>query len=186
MTITIQKHSLRLDTKKYTVQDILDEIYEDRDLLVALGLSSMKDYKYTAQINTRAKRRCGQCKRISAQEYSINISEQYLRNCPPSEIHNTIMHEVIHSAPGCMNHGATWQNIAHRVNQKYQFTPIQRLCEDATMLNLVKEQARYYLRCPRCNKEYRWIRKPKHWDAYSRGLIRCGCCHQPFETEMKR
>ena len=44
MTFAIQKHSLRLDTQKYTAKDILDEVIEDRDLLVYLGYSETANY----------------------------------------------------------------------------------------------------------------------------------------------
>ena len=61
MTFAIQKHSLRLDTQKYTAKDILDEVIEDRDLLVYLGYSEMANYTYEVQISTRAKRQLGHC-----------------------------------------------------------------------------------------------------------------------------
>lgn len=186
MTIVKQKHSLRLDTKGYTEQDILAEIYEDRDLLVALGLESMKDYKYVAVINRRkGTKRIGCCSKIGPNTYEIQLTEKYLRACSSDEVHNTIMHEVIHSAPNCMNHGTAWQNLAYRVNQRYEFTTIKRLSNDSTALQIARSQARYFLWCPKCsNRKWSWIRKPSRWNYYISGKCTCLKCGTPYKFSV--
>ena len=78
MTFAIQKNSLRLDTQKYTPKDILDEVLEDRDLLVYLGYPEMASYTYEVQISTRAKRQLGHCQKMGVNHYKIVISDCYL------------------------------------------------------------------------------------------------------------
>ena len=185
MTFAIQKHSLRLDTQKYTAKDILDEVLEDRDLLVYLGYPEMANYTYEVQISTRAKRQLGYCQEIGVNHYKIVISDCYLRKLSPAEIHNTIMHEVCHSAPGCMNHGPKWIEVARKVNARFEFTPITRFAYGDEVTQVFQDNKKYFIVCKNCNRKYGYIRRPKYWDAYSKGLIKCSCCRKPFTTEMK-
>ena len=71
------------------------------------------------EVNTRARHRWGQCEK-TPQGYKINISQTLLdeRNEEKGLI-TTIIHELLHTCPGCMNHGANWKKLATQVNQKY-------------------------------------------------------------------
>lgn len=185
MTIVKQKNSLRLDTKTYDEMDIFNEIQEDVNLLAALGHDYMKKYIYKVVINKRkGTKRLGCCKRLSQGVYEIQITEKYLRNLDSKEIHNTIMHEVIHSARSCMNHGPDWVFLANKVNANYEFTPIQRLSNDPTALQLVKESAKYFLFCPNCGKEYHWQRRPKYWKEFTSGKGKCGRCGEKLKFDI--
>lgn len=185
MTIVKQKNSLRLDTKTYDEIDIFNEIQEDVRLLAALGHEYMLKYIYKVVIhNRKGCKRLGRCKRLSDGIYEIQITENYLRNLDSAEIHNVIMHEVIHSAKGCMNHGPNWKALAQKVNAHYEFTPIQRLNNNPTTLQLVKESARYFLYCSNCGMELHWQRKPKNWSDYTSGKYKCGKCGGRLEFDI--
>lgn len=71
--------------------------------------------------NTRAKKRWGQCKAIPG-GYSINISVALLdeRNNEQG-LKETIIHELLHSCKGCMNHGEKWKRLAQKVNRAYGY-----------------------------------------------------------------
>ena len=185
MTIVKQKNSLRLDTKTYDEIDIFNEIQEDVQLLAALGHEYMLKYIYKVVIyNRKGVKRIGRCKKLSNGVYEIQITENYLRNLDPAEIHNTIMHEVIHSAKDCMNHGPNWKALAQKVNANYEFTPIQRLSYDPTALQLVKESARYFLYCSNCGREWHWQRRPKRWAYYTSGRCKCQRCGEPYSFDI--
>ncbi len=185
MTIVKQKHSLRLDTKTYDEMDIFNEIQEDVRLLAALGHEYMLKYIYKVVINKRkGTKRMGCCTRLSQGVYEIQVTEKYLRNCDSKEIHNTIMHEVIHSAKGCLNHGPNWVALAQKVNAKYEFTPIQRLGNDPAVLQIAKEYAKYFLFCPNCGRSWGWMRKPKRWEHYISGDCKCQKCDIPYEFDI--
>lgn len=185
MIIVKQKNSLRLDTKTYDEIDIFNEIQEDVQLLAALGHEYMTKYIYKVVINKRkGTKRIGRCKRLSNGVYEIQVTEKYLRNLDSKEIHNTIMHEVIHSAKGCMNHGPNWVALANKVNAHYEFTPIQRLSYDPTVLQLAKESAKYFLFCPTCGTESYWQRKPKYWSWYTSEKCRCKKCGNRLEFDI--
>lgn len=185
MIIAVQKCSLRLDTKTYDEMDIFNEIQEDVNLLAALGHDYMKKYIYKVVINRRkGTKRIGCCRRLSQGVYEIQITEKYLRNQDSKEIHNTIMHEVIHSAKGCMNHGPNWVALANKVNAHYDFTPIQRLSNDPTALQLAKESAKYFLFCPSCGREHHWQRRPKYWAYYTSDKCKCQKCGVRYKFDI--
>ena len=39
---------------------------------------------------------------------------------------STLVHEILHTQPGCMNHGRKWKALAERVNREYPYLNIQR------------------------------------------------------------
>ena len=74
------------------------------------------------QINTRVKNRWGQCRYIGGGRYSINITNRLLDdNLPDEAAKETIIHELLHSVDGCMNHGPNWKRVADKVNRAYHY-----------------------------------------------------------------
>lgn len=85
------------------------------------------------KINTRAKRRWGQCQIVcnsqywKNRQYSINISDRLLQDDVKDEAClDTIIHEILHTCDGCMNHGCKWKELAELVNECYACYNIQR------------------------------------------------------------
>ena len=100
MEITIQKHSLRLDTKRYTLEDIHKEVMEDFSLLVSLGCKDLLGKEVRVKWGKKV-RAYGTCKRIGYQPntgkilYEIQINQEYIAVGDYKDVHNTIMHEYI-------------------------------------------------------------------------------------------
>lgn len=81
-------------------------------------------------VNKRAKKRWGQCRRESNGTYSININVNLLKEENDIEgLENTIIHELLHTCPNCMNHGPEWKKYAKMVYDSYGYN-IQR-CANA-------------------------------------------------------
>jgi len=117
--------------------------------------------------NSRAKRRWGRCEK-HRDCYEIQINSLLLdeRNSL-NGLKNTIIHELLHTISGCMNHGDKWQNFAEKVNHVYKYG-ISRcnsyeekgICNEVideinreTSLKLEK-QPTYIIRCEKCGHEY--------------------------------
>ena len=178
-----QKFSIRKDTAKYTLTDIKNEIKEDVELLISLGYADVSRNHYECRFDNRALRRLGRCTRMTTYKYLISVNEKYLRMANPESIHNTIMHVVIHSLPGCMNHGKEWQNAARRVNASYNFTPITRvhdLAEDKHYENYVKSNYHYSIECEKCHPKWSYMKKTKTYSACKEGRARCSCGSRIF------
>ena len=131
------------------------------------------------KINTRAKKRWGQCRAIPG-GYSINISAILLDERNDEQgLKETIIHELLHSCKGCMNHGENWKRLAAKVNRAYGYN-IKR-CSSAEDKG-VQEETRpvnmrtvnYIIKCNQCGHTYTRTRMSKiiqHPERY-----RCGCC----------
>ena len=129
--------------------------------------------------NTRAKKRWGQCKAIPG-GYSINISVILLDERNDEQgLKETIIHELLHSCKGCMNHGKNWKYLAEKVNKAYNYN-IKR-CSSADDKG-VQEETRpisdnpvnYIIKCNQCGHIYTRIRMSRA--VQHPELYRCGRC----------
>lgn len=74
---------------------------------------------YDIKINTRAKKRWGLCSYFS-DGFIIEISSSLLQdNVSENALIDTLMHEVLHTVDGCMNHGKKWKECAKIINSRY-------------------------------------------------------------------
>lgn len=107
------------------------------------------------EVNTRARHRWGQCKKQNG-FYYINVSSVLLDERNPIEsLKNTIIHEIIHTCEGCMNHGRKWQELAEIINRKYGYN-IKRASteEEKGVCAETIPQSRYQIVCEKCGAVY--------------------------------
>lgn len=124
---------------------------------------------------TRAKKTYGKCEAIPG-GFAISLSK-FFKDNPVEEVMQTLVHEVLHTIPGCMNHARSWKEAAAVVNSVYGYD-VSRL-SSMEMANLtaadVQVQRRYTIVCFDCATELYRERKSKlitHTHNYSCG--RCG------------
>lgn len=123
-------------------------------------------------VNTRAVNRLGQCRR-RYNNYHINISSMLLSDSVPIEIlKNTIIHEILHSCNGCMNHGETWLRLAAIMNARgYK---VETTAKADTMQYIERPKAAYTIVCEHCGQtitRYRRSDLVKNISNY-----KCGAC----------
>ena len=185
MEITIQKHSLRLDTKRYTLEDIHKEVMEDFGLLISLGCEDLLNKEVRIKWGKKV-RAYGTCKRLGFQSstgktlYEIQINREYIAVANSKEVHNTIMHECIHCVDGCMNHGEKWKAIARKVNSKFDFTTIKRTGYDEAYHAVMETKYKYEAICNKCGTAYRWMRQSRIYTSCAMGKARCNCGGKEF------
>ena len=127
-------------------------------------------------INTRAKKRWGQCKALGHGYYSINISVRLLADdIDDIATKTTILHELLHTCKGCMNHGKEWQRLADKVNRAYGYN-IKRCtsCEEKGIEKEDEPEAKYIIGCPCCGTKWEYVRMTKAVQNPRRYL--CGKC----------
>ena len=61
----------------------------------------------------------------------IGINANFVRNGTDKAITNTIYHELLHTLPGCQNHGKLWKMYAKKVHDLFGFN-ICRIGGDKT------------------------------------------------------
>jgi predicted SprT family Zn-dependent metalloprotease len=145
----------------------------------------------SVEVNTRAKKRWGQCKVLRMEgpkpvEFSININAALLdERARSTALHATIVHEILHTVPGCLDHGPKWKQMAARYMDHYPQYRIRRtmskeeagIVEDGGIEKSLQKRSvyRYALRCRGCGKVvYRMRMSPfvRHPSAYR--CARCG------------
>ena len=95
------------------LQDVLRQAKE-------IGIPVSDKIDPTVILNTRAKKRYGRCI-LQNGTYTIEISA-YLVDAGLRTIHEVIVHEVLHTCPGCMNHGPLWKQYASMMTKRYGYT----------------------------------------------------------------
>ena len=186
MSFVIQKHSLRLDTSTYTLEDIKREIKEDFDILISLGYIDLMDKKVKIEWG-KALKQYGSCSKARNQTipgvttYVIKINQNYLRVGSPEDVHNTIMHECLHCIDGCFNHGPRWRAAASKVNANFTFSPIERCGSDDGYKEFLSTKAKYQITCKTCNHTWNYFRKTRTFTSCANGKARCTCGGREFE-----
>ena len=170
------------EIRHYGVKEILDEIKECVELLKAIGIEGMDKKSYTVKIGrmTNSFGKCGH-KVGDLCNYTITISKYLVEGGSPEKLHNTIMHEVIHSVDGCHGHKGEWERVARMVNANYEYTPIKRTgsdegfeaaCEKATANRLQKQ---YVIYCDNCGVVARMQRRSRVVQLCEKGGCGCSC-----------
>ena len=113
------------------------------------------------EVNTRSKRRWGQCQynRVTG-KFKISVSSRLLGDDENSEkgLLNTVIHEMLHTCEGCLNHGNEWQRLASIVNAEFNLG-IKR-CNSAEEKGVEDDYVyqrmpiKYQLKCPACGHIY--------------------------------
>lgn len=100
------------------------------------------------------------------------LAEQRLTGC--------MIHELLHTIPGCMNHGKNWKAQAQRINSKYPYYDVQR-CTSMTDYGIDKQKDirpdKYRVKCATCGKEWKYKKKPNVWHVVNKGHSSYRCPH---------
>lgn len=128
-------------------------------------------------INCRAKTRWGRCRRLPDGTYEIEIAKALLQDdVDDIAVKNTIVHELLHSCPGCFKHTGRWKQYANRVNRYLPHYNIKRTTsaeEKGVAVRRNEPVYRYILKCCDCGNEIRRQKKSaaiEHPEHY-----RCKC-----------
>lgn len=125
------------------------------------------------KVNKRLKRRLGQCIKKSSGEYEIQIAE-YLENSTENLIREVVMHELIHTCRGCMNHGKKWKIYAEIMNREYGYN-ITRVYKEDKEDSLPERKYKYLIKCTSCgNTGYRVKRSKVIDNPKNYKCSRCG------------
>ena len=148
------------------------------EMLDYIGINYGKVVDFT--VNTRAKKRWGQCHKNPDNTFSININSALLADdIEDKGLIETLLHELIHTCKNCFNHKSEWQRIANTVNRAYNLN-IKRTnsAEDKGIENYVynKPEYKYTVSCPCCNYQWHYARMAKI--VKNPQNFRCGRCNE--------
>lgn len=104
-------------------------------------------------INTRA-RRFGQCKKTTTisqgqvYDYQIEINKRLLAT-DEDKLMTVVIHEILHTCKGCLNHGQTWKKYANMMSLRFGYEITTRSTYEE--LNLAKPPSKYTVQCANCD-----------------------------------
>ncbi len=160
---------------KEKLHQLLMEVSQE---LIEIDIPISKNIK-EIKVNSRVKRRLGGCmiekKPLCAPTYTIEISKHAL-DCSEDDIKRIIAHELLHTCPGCFDHGKKWQTYGALVEKQLGYE-IRRTI-DYKEIGIPEpggmEKINYVIKCKNCGQEYRrkrmcpLIKNPEKY--------RCGKC----------
>ena len=130
------------------------------------------------KINNKAKARFGACKikkSIQGKSFIIEISSEILE-CERKRISEVMIHELLHTCPGCFNHGKKWKSHARKVEALLGYTikTTQKYEDFGIDIPVRNEEVKYIVKCAGCGAEFqrkRLCKLVKNPEKY-----RCGKC----------
>ena len=138
------------------------------------------------EINTRARKRYGQCRLIRNGCYSIDISETIFE-ANDDAVEEVVLHELIHSCKDCMNHGALWKKYAHMLNEKYGYSITTTGSDEKYGIKRSETNSncdyKYLYKCSGCGKLIGYHKKGKAVKILSgqlKGYVSCKCGGRKF------
>lgn len=145
-----------------------------------LGIPISERIEPQVRINHRAINRLGCCRRQGG-GYVIELAARVAEGSEES-CRETLAHELLHTCPGCQDHGALWKQYARRMNVAYGYD-IKRVAGEETAGNIQPRPYKYLFRCERCGAElgrYRASPLTRHPERY-----RCRCGGRLRQVKLK-
>ena len=130
-------------------------------------------------INYRVSSRFGRCTKYR-NGYRIELSGR-LMEADDREVETVLLHELLHTCPGCLNHGSLWKKYAAVLNRKYGYAITTRTSYEKLGLESPesRETVKYLVKCTQCGTEFprrRMCPLVKNVERY-----RCGKCGGKLE-----
>lgn len=145
-------------------------LWEMWERLKKLGIPVSSKIRPGLLVNTRARRRLGCCFYQNG-EYAIEVSAVLLKE--EALLRQTLAHELLHTCPGCRNHGERWKAYAQAVNAALGYEIHRTVPMEDPAPPLRREEVKYILQCQSCGALIRRKRLSKAVKAPWR--YRCSC-----------
>lgn len=126
--------------------------------------------------NTRAICRCSRDEN-GRMFYTIHLSDRFASRMEDpmvvSHVRNSIIHELLHTCPRCLNHGRTWMHWSAECDRALG-TQTRRHMEAPIYYNTLKTPPVIY-RCASCGNTYHAVKALE-------GEVTCELCGDPMTT----
>lgn len=133
------------------------------------------------ELDKRASRRWGVCRKYPDGTYRIGISPKLL-SAPLGALENTLYHEFLHAATDCTGHTGAWKQLAQYVSRTLG-TDITRTAtwEDKGLDQNADTSVRYRFVCAGCGAQVVRYRACPFTKRYKR--YRCSRCGGSFRKQ---
>ena len=124
----------------------------------------------------------GQIRSLGGNAFELKVSDVF--NDIPNEENakrrflGMLVHELLHTVNGCMNHGSRWKSLANKVNALYPKLKVQR-CTSMYEYGIKKDTSKfnYKITCHACSNTFFRQRKSDTTDpVFLNTFCQCGKC----------
>lgn len=137
----------------------------------SLGVPVARSIHPHVVINTRARTRFGCCRRERGC-YTIEIAATLLE-AEKSAVCQVLAHEVLHTCPGCANHGARWQRWAGIMSRQFGYH-IHRTDSHESLGLEDNRPVRYLVVCHKCGNTIPRMKRSALVEHPERYRCKCG------------
>ena len=124
------------------------------------------------RVNRRAVTRFGCCIRQKDGGFVVELTHRLL-DASDRACLQTLAHEVLHTCPGCRNHGPLWRTYAGQMNAAFGYA-ISRTGTCGELGVPDERPVRYLLVCSRCGREFPRMKASPLVRHPERYRCRCG------------
>lgn len=158
------------------LQEKLNNIYNEAvEMILEVGIPLDPRKIESVILNTRAKRRWGQCRHLPNGNHEININADLVKQSEEGTL-NTLIHELLYASKNGGGHNGKWKEYANIINNTYNIN-VKRTnsAEEKGITEPITKATdyKYILKCKQCNHEFKRMRKSNfvnHYEDYT-----CGC-----------
>lgn len=111
------------------------------------GIPVSSETEQQVRVNRRAKKRYGSCIR-KGKSFVIELSA-YLENAEEKIVRTVLAHELLHTCPGCLNHGARWKAYAAQARTRCGYETA-RTASYGVLPKTEPKPVKYLLQCQSC------------------------------------
>lgn len=122
-------------------------------------------------VNTRAKTRFGCCRTRNGR-HTIEVSAALLE-ADEQAVCRVLAHEVLHTCPGCGNHGRKWQKWAALMSSRFGYDIHRTDSHEALGLTDTRP-VRYWVVCRQCGKRIPRMKRSALVEHPERYRCKCG------------
>lgn len=162
-----------MDEMTYDAQRLKEQLARCSEVLVQLKIPISRNIFPEIKLNSRAKKRLGCCIKKDG-SYIIELSTRLLTD-RQDLLSETLYHEILHTCPGCGNHGERWKSYAAVVNRALGL----KISRTAKLESEEQPDPKYILKCRSCGIEIARFKLSKV--VKSPGRYRCGKCGGSLE-----
>lgn len=136
----------------------------------------------------------GDCTQLKDGSFRIRVSE-ILLSAKKERIKDTICHELLHTIPGCMNHGKLWKSYANIVNNEYpgkyhikRTTTAYEKGIDSSQIPSAEIKYKYEVSCNNCGAKFYYKKECKVINYVRKGYecIRCPKCKSSSQFSLNK
>lgn len=134
--------------------------------------------------SSNLKKAWGTCRSNGKGGFIIKISTTLLTDdVSDNSTKETIIHEILHTCKGCMNHGSKWKYYADIINWKYKgkYNITRTTNEEDKGVEFNPRMYKYVIRCEKCGIQAGYNRICETVKATKLGYTQCIKCGGKFK-----